>query len=184
MKSFSKTSYPLFFFGMFLSPQRKGNSRFIATFNYVSNTTQTRTVSCGINSVAIKPRGTSGCNSSAKEFAAGTYITVTNYNGCSATASAIIIQPNVLSVTAVVTSTVTCNGGSNGSISAVISGGTSVYTNSSIRTTGRSTNTVLSVSIYIVTVNGAYSVYASAKRINCPDNVRPEINWNINHIKL
>ncbi len=62
-------------------------------------------------------------------IAAGTYsVTVTDNKGCSASSSAIITQPaSAVSVATVVTST-TCNGGSNGAITANVSGGISPYT--------------------------------------------------------
>lgn len=65
--------------------------------------------------------------STATSLSAGLYsVTVTDAKGCTRVTSITILQPNVLTVSAF-PSDVTCNGGSNGSITAVISGGTKPY---------------------------------------------------------
>lgn len=56
-------------------------------------------------------------------------VTITDNNGCTATASVTVSAPNPLSVTIVGTDA-TCNGGSNGSADATITGGTTPYTTS------------------------------------------------------
>jgi gliding motility-associated-like protein len=53
-------------------------------------------------------------------------ITVTDFNGCTATISDTISQPDTIAVTRVLTN-VTCNGLTNGSINQTISGGTPAY---------------------------------------------------------
>ncbi|MCX6257832.1 MAG: T9SS type A sorting domain-containing protein, partial [Bacteroidia bacterium] len=64
---------------------------------------------------------------------AGTYsVTITDLNGCTATATATLTQPSVLTATATITSnfggySVSCNGSTNGSISLVPSGGVTAY---------------------------------------------------------
>ncbi|WP_410492827.1 SprB repeat-containing protein, partial [Chryseobacterium sp. Leaf180] len=62
-------------------------------------------------------------------LAAGTYaVTVTDNTGCTATASFTILQPaTAVSGTTVITN-VTCNGGINGAINLVPTGGTAPYT--------------------------------------------------------
>ncbi len=58
---------------------------------------------------------------------AGTYhVTVTDANGCTKTATALITEPPVLNIS-VVTTDVNCNGGSDGSINLTVTGGTSPY---------------------------------------------------------
>ncbi|MES2619899.1 MAG: choice-of-anchor L domain-containing protein, partial [Bacteroidota bacterium] len=59
---------------------------------------------------------------------AGTYtVTVSDNNACTATASATITQPAALAINNVTTN-VSCNAGSNGSINITVSGGVSPYT--------------------------------------------------------
>lgn len=54
-------------------------------------------------------------------------VTVTDGNGCTATASAMVVNPAALNSSAIVTD-VTCNGASDGRIDLIISGGTPGYT--------------------------------------------------------
>lgn len=59
---------------------------------------------------------------------AGTYtVTVTAADGCTATTSATVAQPAVISITKVTTN-ITCNGAATGAIDISVSGGTSPYT--------------------------------------------------------
>ena len=59
---------------------------------------------------------------------AGTYsVTVKDANQCTATASASVSQPAAISVNATIHD-VSCNGGNNGSISTIVSGGNGSYT--------------------------------------------------------
>jgi phosphatidylserine/phosphatidylglycerophosphate/cardiolipin synthase-like enzyme len=94
---------------------------------------------------------------------AGTYtVTVKDKNGCSATASVSITQPNSLTPSAVITANVSCHGGNNGSASSTPSGGTSPYTYS---WTGGSTNSIasgLSAGTYTVTVKDKNGCSATA----------------------
>jgi len=61
--------------------------------------------------------------------AAGTYsITITDVNGCTDSASVVITEPTVLSITTVVDSNISCNGLSDGGATAVVTGGTPGYT--------------------------------------------------------
>jgi predicted secreted protein len=62
-------------------------------------------------------------------LAAGTYnVTVTDANGCQATQSFTITQPAVLVATAGAQTNVLCNGGTNGSATVSVTGGTGTYT--------------------------------------------------------
>ncbi len=72
---------------------------------------------------------TGGSGSTASYLSAGVY-TVTVHDSCSSSALATvtITQPNVLNVSANITSSILCNGESNGVISATVSGGASPYT--------------------------------------------------------
>lgn len=73
-------------------------------------------------------------------------------NGCSATAAAIISQPNVLITSAIASANVSCNGESNGTVSATPSGGTSPYTYAWSGGGTNSTKTGLTPGTYTVTV--------------------------------
>ena len=67
-------------------------------------------------------------NATANGLTAGSYsVTVTNSYGCSSNAVSNVTQPNVLSVNASFTN-VSCNGGSNGTATATVTGGTAPYT--------------------------------------------------------
>lgn len=60
------------------------------------------------------------------QAAAGTYtVVVTDNNGCTATANTTVSQPTPIAVTNISTTQTTCAGGSNGSLSVSVSGGTS-----------------------------------------------------------
>ncbi len=61
-------------------------------------------------------------------LAPGVYdVTVTDLNGCTATGSANITEPNVLAFTGVISS-VTCSGSNNGAVDITVTGGTPAYT--------------------------------------------------------
>jgi gliding motility-associated-like protein len=65
--------------------------------------------------------------STASNLSAGYYsVTVTDAKGCTQVAAVTITEPSILTVSAF-PSDVTCNGGSNGSIAAIVSGGTKPY---------------------------------------------------------
>jgi len=83
----------------------------------------------------------------------GTYtVTVTDANGCTATCAATISEPPALTVSITVNSNVNCNGGNDGSATAVPSGGTSPYSYLWDNSQTTATATGLIAGIYQVTV--------------------------------
>ena len=96
-------------------------------------------------------------------LAIGTYtVTVTDANGCSATASAAITQNDALTIAATGTTNVSCNGLSDGSLNITVSGGVSPYT--FVWSNGATTEDVtgLSAGSYSVTVTDAAGCTGSA----------------------
>ena len=70
-----------------------------------------------------------GTSATASGLSAGTYtVTVTDANGCTATRTYTITQPNVISTATGSQTNVSCNGGTNGTASVSPSGGTPGYT--------------------------------------------------------
>src|SRR5262249_5174563 len=65
----------------------------------------------------------------ANGLGAGTFtLTVTDHNGCIGSDPVTITQPSAISVSNTTTANVSCNGGTNGTASSTVSGGTSPYT--------------------------------------------------------
>lgn len=87
----------------------------------------------------------------------GTYsVTVTESNGCSTTSSLVITSPTAINVAQSALTNVTCNGGSNGSISVIASGGSPPYTYSWFPSGGTgATAGGLAAGNYVVTVTDA-----------------------------
>ncbi|RFN58148.1 HYR domain-containing protein [Marixanthomonas ophiurae] len=100
---------------------------------------------------------TSSTTNTITGLAAGNYsVTITDANGCTDTASATITQPTDLVVSASVNSNVSCNGGSDGSATAAVSGGAMPYSYSWSPSGGNNaTATGLSAGTYTVTVTDA-----------------------------
>jgi large repetitive protein len=89
---------------------------------------------------------------------AGSYtVTATDANNCSQQAAVTIATTTGPAVTPVATASVSCNGGSNGTASVSISGGTPTYTVNWSGGASGTTVTGLSVGIYTVTVTDAAS---------------------------
>ena len=106
----------------------------------------------------------SNSNTTATGLTAGSYtITITDANGCTATANTTITQPTVLANTLTVTN-VACNGGNSGSITSTTTGGTTPYGYlwSNGQTTSNATNLIAGIyTLTITDVNGC-TVSASA----------------------
>ncbi|RYJ42994.1 Adhesin AidA-related protein [Flavobacterium beibuense] len=95
-------------------------------------------------------------------LSAGTYnVTVTDANGCTTTASATVTEPNAL-IASSVTTAVSCNGGSNGTIDLTVTGGTAPYTFVWSNTATTEDMTGLSAGTYDVTVTDANGCTATA----------------------
>ena len=75
------------------------------------------------------PSGYSASTATASNLGGGTYcVTISDASGCTTTDCVSISSPTALGVSASVTSGISCNGGTNGVLSATPSGGTSPYT--------------------------------------------------------
>lgn len=101
-------------------------------------------------------------NQQATGLSAGNYIvTATDNNGCTGTASTTITQPALLAITIKSETNVSCNGGSNGSISISATGGTSPYNYSWNNSNTTTTITGLPQGSFTVTVTDANQCTAS-----------------------
>jgi SprB repeat len=93
---------------------------------------------------------------------AGVYsVTVTDANGCTATSSYEVTQPNVLTANASGTN-VSCNGGNNGTASVTAGGGTLPYSYSWSNGSTNASISNLTAGIYTVTVTDANGCTATA----------------------
>ncbi|MBU3678816.1 MAG: hypothetical protein FGM32_04315, partial [Candidatus Kapabacteria bacterium] len=96
-------------------------------------------------------------------LAPGTYsVTVTDSKGCTASATATITQPPVLSASIASQTNVSCNGASTGTVTASQAGGTSPYTYSWSNGQTTQTATGLAAGTYSVTVTDSKNCTASA----------------------
>ncbi|QTN37773.1 T9SS type A sorting domain-containing protein [Cryomorphaceae bacterium] len=95
---------------------------------------------------------------------AGTYsVTVTDANGCTATNTVVISEPDMLAVTIDATTNPSCNSGMDGMIMSTITGGTMPYTITwSDGVTGIEDRTGLAAGVYIINVTDACGATVSA----------------------
>lgn len=99
-----------------------------ASCNGGNNGTATATPTGGVGPFTYSWSPSGGTNATANNLAAGTYtVTVTDANGCTGQQSFTVTQPNAIAVSVSGTA-VSCNGGSNGTATAIPTGGTSPFT--------------------------------------------------------
>ncbi|MEN2401101.1 T9SS type A sorting domain-containing protein [Flavobacterium sp. MC2016-06] len=125
--------------------------------NTGSNGSATVTATGGTGAYTYSWAPTGGTAASATGLTAGTYtVTVTDANGCTATQSFTITEPTFLVATAGSQTNVSCNGGTNGSATVSVTGGTTAYTYSWAPSGGTAaTATGLTAGTYTVTVTDA-----------------------------
>nr|WP_315175613.1 gliding motility-associated C-terminal domain-containing protein [uncultured Flavobacterium sp.] len=125
--------------------------------NNGSNGSATVSVTGGTSAYTYSWAPAGGTAATASGLSAGTYtVTVTDANSCQATQSFTITQPVVLVATPASQTNVSCFGGSNGSATVNVSGGTSAYTYSWSPSGGTAaTASGLSAGTYTVTVTDA-----------------------------
>jgi gliding motility-associated-like protein len=123
---------------------------------------------------------TGSTSNSINNLMIGTYtITVTDLNGCTASASITITQPTILTTSIIPPTNVTCFAGSNGSATIVPNGGTSPYSYNWSNGTNNATASGLITGTYNVTVTDNHGCTATnSVIINQP----PKIITNISSI--
>lgn len=103
--------------------------------------------------------------SSISNLAAGNYtLTVTDAANCSASASAIITEPAVLSTSATATA-VSCYGGNSGAVNITVSGGTPSYTYNWSNGTATQNLNGIAAGNYSVTITDAHSCSATLSQV-------------------
>jgi hypothetical protein len=139
------------------------NSQTNISCNGGSNGTATVVVSGGTPAYTYAWAPTGGNTASASGLIAGAYTcTITDANGCTATATFNITAPTAITVTSSQTN-VSCNGGSNGTATVVVSGGTPVYTYAWMPTGGTAaTASGLIAGTYTCTITDANGCTATA----------------------
>lgn len=140
------------------------------TNTLVASTNQTNLKCNGSNtgSASVVPSGAPGpfsyvwspnvsSTDTANNLVAGNYsVKITASNGCSIVKNFTITEPPALTITPGPQTNVTCNGGSNGSLSATVAGGTGTYSYSWAPSGGNGTTaTGLSAGTYTLTVTDA-----------------------------
>ena len=96
--------------------------------NGLTDGTASVTVTGGTGNYTYSWAPAGGTAATATDLAPGTYtVTITDDNGCGATPSFVITEPTALAL-ATTSSDVNCNGGTDGSATATVTGGTGDYT--------------------------------------------------------
>ncbi|MFP3670128.1 SprB repeat-containing protein, partial [Priestia sp. SIMBA_032] len=94
-----------------------------------SNGSATVTVTGGTGAYRYLWSPSGGTAATASGLAAGNYtVTVKDANNCQKTANVTIEQPSALIASAAAQTNVSCNGGTNGSATVSVTGGTGAYT--------------------------------------------------------
>ncbi|WP_456311764.1 T9SS type A sorting domain-containing protein [Pseudomonas shirazensis] len=175
----------------------------ITTINtLVATTSQTNILCNGSNTgtASVVPSGapgpftylwspSGGTGDTATGLAAGNYsVTITSDNGCSIVKNFTITQPTAIVVTPSQTN-ISCNGGSNGSASVNVTGGTGAYTYSWSPSGGTAaTATGLTAGTYTVTITDAnlcqttqsFTLTEPAALVATPSNINVSCNGGSN----
>ncbi|MAC96302.1 MAG: hypothetical protein CMC96_12480 [Flavobacteriales bacterium] len=125
---------------------------------------------------------TTSTDSSITGLSAATYyVTLTDANGCSTIDSVFISQPNSLIASITTDSTISCDGASDGGLTASAIGGTSPYTYSWSNSATTASITGLDSNSYTVTVTDANSATATATMVlGDPDALLPNLSVDSN----
>ncbi len=132
-----------------------------------SNGVATVNTSGGIQPYTYQWQGSTSNTASSNNLIAGIYsVTVTDVNGCKSLTNTAITQPSILSLSIPSTTSVSCFGGNNGSLTAQAVGGISPY-NFLWTTTGATTSSInnLIAGFYSVKVTDANGCSISANAI-------------------
>src|SRR6185437_7576648 len=129
-----------------------------------SNGSATATPSGGTGAYTYSWAPVGGTNATATGLSGGSYtVTVHDANGCSVTASALVTNTGAETVTISSVTNVLCNGGSTGSITSNVVGGSAPYTYAWTPSGGTgATASNLSAATYTVTVHDASGCIATA----------------------
>lgn len=127
------------------------------TCNGLTNGSVTVTPTGGTTPYTYSWSPSGGTGSTATGLGANTYtVTVTDANGCTATSTASVTQPTLVTANITAQTNVSCNGGSNGSLTVTAGGGTAPYTYNWSPSGGSGASaTGLSANTYTVTVTDA-----------------------------
>ncbi len=105
-------------------------------------------------------------NSDISGLPSGTYsVIVTDNIGCTSSTTAAITQPQLLTTTVAISSTISCYGGNNGIIGSLASGGTVPYNYLWSNTASTVNITALSANTYSLTITDAYGCSANSNTV-------------------